>query len=102
MGTDHGEDTGAGAARGEILLALPEGDPFVQGPGPPGAGLSLRTLTTALARMMGVLPAELVLCSPGGAVLHANHPARQRLDAGDGRKRIEEEIRFLCVGLHLQ
>lgn len=76
MATDHGEDA--------------------------NAELSLRTLTTALARMMDVLPAELVLCSPGGAILHANHSARKRLDAGEARKSMEEEIRFLCVGLHLQ
>ncbi len=51
---------------------------------------------------MDVFPAELVLCSPGGAILHANLNARKRLDAGETRKSIREEIRFLCVGLHLQ
>jgi DNA-binding CsgD family transcriptional regulator len=77
-------------------------DPFVQGPHRPGPELSLRTLTTALARVMDALSVELVLCSPGGAILHANHPARKRLDACEARKSLEEEIRFLCVGLHLQ
>jgi len=71
-------------------------------PARPGAEISLHTLTTALARVMDALPAELVLCSPAGSILHANHPARKRLDAGETRKSIGEEIRFLCVGLHLQ
>lgn len=70
--------------------------------GQPGAELSLRTLTTALARMMDVAPTELVLCSPGGAILHANPPARMRLDASENGGSIKEEIRFLCVRLHLQ
>lgn len=67
-----------------------------------GEELSRGTLITALARVMDVLTPELVLCSPGGSILHANHRARQRLDAGETRRSIREEIRFLCVGLHLQ
>jgi len=103
METAREEDAGTDAGNGGgTLHALPEGDPFVQGPRWPGVELSLRTLVTALARVMDVLPAELVLCSPGGAIIHANYPARKRLDAGEDRKSIEQEIRFLCVGLHLQ
>ena len=67
-----------------------------------GAELGLHALTTALARMMDAVPAELILCTAAGSVLHANHPAQKRLDADDGRRSLEEEIRFLCVGLHLR
>lgn len=100
MATDHEEEADVG--KDGIRLALPQGNPFAQGPHRLGAELGLRTLTTALARVMDVLSVELVLCSPGGAILHANYPARKRLDAGEARKSLEEEIRFLCVGLHLQ
>jgi DNA-binding CsgD family transcriptional regulator len=99
---DCEESAGTVAGEGGIRFAPPEGDSFVQGPGRPGAELGLRTLTTALARVMDLVPAELVLCSPGGAILHANPPARDRLDASENRRSIKEEIRFLCVGLHLQ
>jgi DNA-binding CsgD family transcriptional regulator len=92
---DHEE----GAGEDRNVLASPAADGIVRGF---GAELSLHTLTTALARVMDVLPAELVLCSPGGAILHANQHARKRLDTGENRKSIREEIRFLCVGLHLQ
>ena len=102
METDHEADAGVEGGKGGTLVALPVGDPFVQGPRWPGAELSLRTLVTALARVMDVLPAELVLCSPGGTIIHANYPARKRMDAGEDRKSLEQEIRFLCVGLHLQ
>lgn len=98
--TDHTKDAGAEAGGGGISLASPGADH--SGPERAGAGLTLRTLTTALARVMDALPAELVLCSPAGSILHANHNARERLDAGESRKDIREEIRFLCVGLHLQ
>ena len=67
-----------------------------------GEEFSLGTLITALARVMDVLTPELVLCSPGGSILHANQHARKWLDAGETRRSIREEIRFLCVGLHLQ
>lgn len=90
METDHEEGTGE------------DRNGVGRSPARPGAEISLHTLTTALARMMDVLPAELVLCSPGGAILHANQHARKRLDAGENRNSIGEEIRFLCVGLHLQ
>jgi DNA-binding CsgD family transcriptional regulator len=99
---DHDGYAGADAAEGGIFLVVPRGDSILHGTRRPGAELSLRTLTTALGRMMDVLPAELVLCSPGGAILHANNPAWKRLGAGETRKNFEEEIRFLCVGLHLQ
>jgi DNA-binding CsgD family transcriptional regulator len=99
---DDDGHAGADVDEGGIFLVLPRGDSILQGTRRPGAELSLRTLTTALGRMMDVLPAELVLCSPGGAILHANHPARKRLGTGEARKSLEEEIRFLCVGLHLQ
>jgi DNA-binding CsgD family transcriptional regulator len=102
MQVDHEEGTGSDAGGGGIRFASPEGDPFVQGPGRPGAELSVRTLATALARVMDALPVEVVLCSPAGSILHANHPARKRLSADGGRWSIREEIRFLCVGLHLQ
>ncbi|HET7233203.1 MAG TPA: LuxR C-terminal-related transcriptional regulator [Longimicrobium sp.] len=102
METDREEDAGAVAGNGGGFLAFPEGDSFVQGTRPHGAELSLRTLATALARVMDVLPAELVLCTPAGSILHTNHAARKLLEAGEARKSIEEEIRFLCVGLHLQ
>lgn len=96
MDTDQIVEADAGGGR--IPCASPEGAPRVQA----RAELSLRTLTTALARVMDVLPVEVVLCSPAGSILHANDPARQRLNADGSRKRITEEIRFLCVGLHLQ
>lgn len=67
-----------------------------------GAELGLHALTTALARVMDAVPAELILCTAAGSVLHANHSAQKRLDADDGRRSLEEEIRFLCVTLHLQ
>jgi len=103
MATGHEEeDAGAGAGEGGILLFPPAGDPFVQGLQWPGAGLGLRTLTTALARVMDVLPAELVLCSPAGSILHANDRARKRLDADGPWTNVREEIRYLCVALHLQ
>lgn len=102
METDQEKDTRTDAGEGGIGFASPEGDPFVQGPGRPGAALSLHALTTALSRVMDVLPVEVVLCSPAGSILHANHPARKRLNADGSRKSIREEIRFLCVGLHLQ
>jgi DNA-binding CsgD family transcriptional regulator len=99
---DHEEAAGMDRGEAGLRFASPGGDPFVQGAGWPGGELSLRTLTTALARVMDVLPVEVVLCSPAGSILHANHPARERLEADGSRKSIKEEIRFLCVGLHLQ
>jgi DNA-binding NarL/FixJ family response regulator len=91
------------AGEGGILPAShDEGDRLVLGPGRPEAEIGLRTLTTALARLMDLVPAELVLCSRAGSILHANSPARNRLEAGENRREISEEIRFLCVGLHLQ
>jgi len=102
MGTDHDANAQADAVEDGIRPAWPGGDPFVHATPRIGAEVSLHTLTTALARMMDVFPAELVLCSPGGAILHANHPALERLDAGEKPMSIKEEIRFLCVGLHLQ
>lgn len=98
---DYNQESGADTGEGGICLASNEADPVVHGPGRSGAELTLPTLTTALARMMDLVPAELVLCSPGGAILHANPPARKRLDASEIGS-IKEEIRFLCVGLHLQ
>lgn len=102
MEADYEERPGADAGEGGSCLASNEADRVVHGPGQPGSELSLRTLTTVLARMMDLAPAELILCSPGGAILHANPPARMRLDASENRRSIKEEIRFLCVGLHLQ
>lgn len=99
---DREEDAGIDAGDGAVSPAWHQGDRFAQDDGQSGAEIGLRTLTTALARAMELLPAELVLCSPAGSILHANRPARERLDAGEARKDIEEEIRFLCVGLHLQ
>ena len=61
------EEPGANAGEGGICLAPNEAGRVVHGPGRSGAELSLRTLATALARMMDLAPAELVLCSPGGA-----------------------------------
>jgi DNA-binding CsgD family transcriptional regulator len=89
-GTNRLSRASAGARRG------------VRDSEPPGAGLNLHTVTTALARVMNVLSPALVLCTPAGSILHANHPARQRLDTDDRRKEIEDEIRYVCVGLHLQ
>lgn len=83
-------DPGADAATGRFPLALADAEP---GPS---------ALTTALARVMDAVSAELVLCTPAGSILHANHPARERLDADSGSGSLGEEIRFLCVGLHLQ
>jgi DNA-binding CsgD family transcriptional regulator len=102
MEADYEERPEADAGEGGICLASNGAGGDVHGSGQPGAELSLRTLTTALARMMDLAPTELVLCSPGGAILHANPPARKRLDASENRRSIKEEIRFLCVGLHLQ
>ncbi|HEU4882811.1 MAG TPA: helix-turn-helix transcriptional regulator [Longimicrobium sp.] len=90
------------APEGRILVASPESGAPGPDPGRPGAEPGLQVLTTALARMMDAVPAELVLCTPAGSILYANHPARARLDAGEGRRSIGEEIRFLCVALHLQ
>lgn len=90
------------APDGRILFAPPESDRPGPDPGRPGADPGLQVLTTALARMMDAVPAELVLCTPAGSILHANHHARKRLDAGESRKDVREEIRFLCVALHLQ
>jgi DNA-binding CsgD family transcriptional regulator len=98
--TDHEKDAGAGGGEKRAPFASPS--PDRSNPERTEAALGLRTLTTALARVMDALPAELVLCSPAGSILHANHLARERLEAGESRKDIREEIRFLCVGLHLQ
>lgn len=68
----------------------------------PGAELSIHTVTTALARVMDVVSPALVLCTPAGSILHANHPAQKRLDTGERREEMEEEIRYLCVCLHLR
>lgn len=87
---------------GRILVASREGDGLSPGSGRPGAEPGLQVLTTALARMMDAVPAELVLCTPAGSILHVNHPAQKRLDAGEARRTIGEEIRYLCVSLHLQ
>ena len=102
MRANYEDEPGADAGAGGIGLASDEADRDVHGPGQSEAELGIRTLTTALARMMDLAPVELVLCSPGGAILHANPAARKRLDASDNRRSIKEEIRFLCVGLHLQ
>lgn len=88
------------APEGRTLFALPEADGF--GPGPPGGDTGLQVLATALARVLDAVPAELVLCTPAGSILHVNHPAQKRLDAGEIRRTIGEEIRYLCVSLHLQ
>lgn len=97
---DHEKDAGRDAGDGRAFPASPSADRI--GPERPEPVLGLRTLTTALARVMDALPVEMVLCSPAGSILHANDPARERLDAGESRTSIREEIRFLCVGLHLQ
>lgn len=88
MEVDRERNAGTGEGVGRLPRASPE-------PGPDA-------LTTALARVMDAVTAELVLCTPAGSVLHANHPARKRLDVDGGRKSLGEEIRFLCVALHLQ
>ena len=98
--TDRERDAEADAGGAGVPPTSPATEHF--GPERTGAGLSLRTLTTALARVMDALPTEMVLCSPAGSILHANHHARNRLDLGESRRSIREEIRFLCVGLHLQ
>jgi DNA-binding CsgD family transcriptional regulator len=98
----HGENAEADAGAGPLPFPSPESDRSGQGPGPPGAWLAFHELATALARMMDLFPAELVLCTTGGTILHANPPARTRLGTGDGRRDVREEIRFLCVGLHLK
>jgi DNA-binding CsgD family transcriptional regulator len=102
MEMDHEAAPWTTPGEGGLRFASPGGGPLVQGAGPPGGELSLHTLTAALSRMMDVLPVEVVLCSPAGSILHANHPARERLNADGSRASIREEIRFLCVGLHLQ
>lgn len=102
MGGNYEAEPGADAGKGGICLASNEADRLAQDSGAPAEEFGLLTLTTALARMMDLAPAELVLCSPGGAILHANPPARTRLDASEDPGGIKEEIRFLCVGLHLQ
>lgn len=102
MEMDREEDAGAHAGEGRAPLVSPEGGRHDEAPRPPGAEPGLHALTTALARVMDAVPAELVLCTAAGSILHANHPARKRVDAEEHRRSIREEIRYLCVGLHLQ
>lgn len=99
---DREEEAGADAAEGWASLASSEVGRFTLGSGRPEPEPGLHALTTALARVMDAVPAELVLCTPAGSILHANHPARTRLDADEGRRSLGEEIRFLCVALHLR
>jgi DNA-binding CsgD family transcriptional regulator len=102
MKADYEAEAGADAGEGGICLASNEAGRFLQDGGASAEELGPGAVATALARMMDLAPAELVLCSPGGAILHANPGARARLDAGEDRGSLREEIRFLCVGLHLQ
>jgi DNA-binding CsgD family transcriptional regulator len=80
----------------------PAGAHRAGGSEPPEAGLTVLAVTVALARVMDALSPALVLCTPAGSILHANHSAQKWLDAGGHRAEIEEEIRYVCVGLHLQ
>jgi ATP/maltotriose-dependent transcriptional regulator MalT len=100
MEEDRAEDAGAG--EGRLPRAGPGAGRFARGSGPPGAAPGLDALTTALGRVMDAVHAELVLCTRAGSILHANHRARKRLDVDEGRRSLGEEIRFLCVALHLQ
>lgn len=99
---DREGDAGEEAGDGRTPLAYPGAGRFARALGPPGAEPGAHALTTALARVMDAVSAELVLCTAAGSVLHANPSARTRLDADEGRKSLGEEIRFLCVALHLQ
>lgn len=97
MGVDCKQGAGADAGEDRIPRASPEAGRVAAGAEPAHQGLAV-----VLARMMDAVPAELVLCTPAGSILHANRPARMRLDADSGRKSLGEEIRYLCVALHLQ
>lgn len=95
-------DAGEGAGERPPPPASHEAGRFARSHGPPGPEAGLHALTTALTRMMDAVAAELVLCTPAGSILHANRPARTRLEADEAREGLGEEIRYLCVALHLQ